>query len=304
VVSTASVADSISLRAGCDSLREASGWRVEEAMLQPEGAFAGSAQARAAALQGLWLGDDVDAIICARGGYGSNYLLPLLDFDTLKAAPKAFVGYSDNTSLLLALDRAGIVSFHGPMIASDFATGRADTRSFLAALTGKALSFSFPADSNVRTLIPGEAHAPIIGGCLSVVVTSLGTPWEIRTAGRILFLEDVNEKPYRIDRMLMHLLLAGKFEGVHGVIFGAMPGCGPESADEETLAHMICRILGGLGVPVVFGFPSGHIDAGNITLPFGVPARLQGFPSGVRLQVERATRVSRSLGIVQTHEGS
>ena len=125
-----------------------------------------------------------------------------------------------------------------------------------------------------------------------MVVSSLGTPWEIESTGKILFLEDVNEKPYRIDRMLMHLLLAGKFDGVRGVIFGAMLGCTPAAAQEETLPQMICRILGGLGVPIVFGFPSGHVESGNITLPFGVPAMLHSSESGVCVRVERSTLVA------------
>jgi muramoyltetrapeptide carboxypeptidase len=264
---------------------------MSAAALEREGDFAGSAARRAEALMEMWRRADVDAIVCARGGYGSNYLLPLLDFEALKASPKAFVGYSDNTSLLLALDRAGIVAFHGPMVASDFAKGLADESSFLAALRGKALEWTFKAGGaeGVRSLIAGEAQAPIVGGCLSVVVTSLGTPWEIETSGRILFLEDVHEKPFRIDRMLMHLLLAGKFRGVRGIIFGAMRGCGASAGGEESLAQVIVRVLGGLGIPIVFGFPSGHVESGNVTLPFGVPAVLHSSEQVVRLQVAPAT---------------
>jgi muramoyltetrapeptide carboxypeptidase len=298
VVSLASSVEGSALQSGCTALRELSGWQVETSRvaLEREGDFAGTPASRAAALMEMWKRDDVNAIICARGGYGSNYLLPLLDFEMMKATPKAFVGYSDNTSLLLALDQAGIVSFHGPMVASDFATGRADQHSFLAVLRGDALDLSFPAgaspaESRVRTLLAGEAYAPITGGCLSVVVSSLGTPWEIDPSGKILFLEDVNEKPFRIDRMLMHLLLAGKFDGVRGIIFGAMKGCSSASEEEETLPHIICRILGGLGVPIVFGFPSGHVESGNITLPFGVPAVLHSSKSGVRVQVGPSTLV-------------
>ena len=295
VVSPGSCVDRSALEAGCRALRALSGWQVATspfALLQSEGGFAGSASARAAALMEMWQRDDVDAVICARGGYGSNSLLPLLDFDALRMTPKAFVGYSDNTCLLLALERAGMVSFHGPMVASDFAKGSADEHSFRAALGGEALDFSFSGGSQVRALVAGEARGPLTGGCLSVVVTSLGTPWEIETAGKILFLEDVNEKPFRIDRMLMHLLLAGKFEGVRGIVFGAMLGCPAATAEEETLPRMIVRVLGGLGVPIVIGFPSGHVESGNITLPFGVPAALHGSEAGVRLQVEAATFIA------------
>lgn len=289
VVSPACSAHAEELIAGCSVLRQLTGWPVESSCTEPNGEFAGTPEARAAALTGFWKREDVGAILCARGGYGSNYLLPLLDLAAFKAFPKAFVGYSDNTSLLLALDRHGLVCFHGPMVASDFSSGRADAVSFSAALSGQPLDFSFSATSGVRSIIDGEAHAPITGGCLSVVVTSLGTPWEIQTEGRILFLEDVNEKPFRIDRMLMHLLLAGKFHGVRGIIFGAMCGCEPLTANEETLPQLIHRILGGLGVPIVLGVPSGHVHSGNLTLPFGVPAQLGSSASGVRLQVGPST---------------
>jgi muramoyltetrapeptide carboxypeptidase len=292
VVSPASCVERSALEAGCRALGALNGWQVATspfALLQEEGGFAGSAASRAAALMEMWQRDDVDAVICARGGYGSNYLLPLLDFDALRMTPKAFVGYSDNTCLLLALQRVGLVTFHGPMVASDFALGGADEHSFRAVLGGQALKVSFPAGSPVQTLVEGEARGALTGGCLSVVVTSLRTPWEVETAGKILFLEDVNEKPFRIDRMLRHLLLAGKFDGVRGIVFGAMRGCAPDSEKEEPLAHMLLRVLGGLGVPMVLGFPSGHVDRGNITLPFGVPAVLHGAKDGVQLQVEPAT---------------
>lgn len=292
VVSPASCVDRAALEAGCEALGKLDGWQVETspfALLQGEGAFAGDAHSRAAALMEMWQRDDIEAVICARGGYGSNYLLPLLDFEALRMMPKAFVGYSDNTSLLLALEKAGLVSFHGPMVASDFGSGRADVESFRAALGGKPLDFNFSAGSPVKALIAGEALGAITGGCLSLVVTSIGTPWEIESAGKILFLEDVAEKPYRIDRMLMHLKQAGKFHGVRGIIFGAMRGCAPQAEKEEPLENIILRVLGGLGIPIVMGFPSGHVHAGNITLPFGVPAQLHGSQVGVRLQVEPAT---------------
>lgn len=290
VVSPASCVERSALESGCRALSAMHDWEVLTspfALLQTDGNFAGAASVRAAALMETWQRDDVDVVICSRGGYGANYLLPLLDFDALRMMPKAFMGYSDNTCLLLALERAGLVAFHGPMVASDFARGSADEHSFRAALGGEALDLAFTA-SQVQTLVAGEARGPITGGCLSVVVTSLGTPWEIETEGKILFLEDVNEKPYRIDRMLRHLLLAGKFEGMRGIIFGAMRACSPEP-DDEPLAQMILRVLEGLHLPIVLGFPSGHVHQGNITLPFGVPAVLHAEEGGMRLQVEPAT---------------
>ena len=296
VVSPASCVDRSALEAGCRALASMSDWQVLTSpfALQSDGAFAGSAATRAAALMEMWQREDVDVVICSRGGYGSNYLLPLLDFDALRMTPKAFMGYSDNTCLLLALERAGLVVFHGPMVASDFGRGSADESSFRAALNGEALDLSFTG-SQIQTLVAGEARGPITGGCLSVVVTSLGTPWEIETEGRILFLEDVNERPYRIDRMLRHLLLAGKLENVRGIIFGAMRACAPEP-DEEPMAQMILRVLKGLHRPIVLGFPSGHVHKGNITLPFGVPALLHAEDSGIRLHVEPATFIPSHCG--------
>jgi muramoyltetrapeptide carboxypeptidase len=291
VVSTASCVERGALETGSQRLQELTGWRTEHspAALHCENGFSGTPQVRAAALMEMWQREDVDAVVCARGGYGSNYLLPLVDFNLLRTRPKAFVGYSDNTALLLALDRAGLVSFHGPMIASDFATGRADVNSFRGALSGEAQELRFAAGSPVRSLVAGEAYGAITGGCLSVVVTSLGTPWEIETQHKILFIEDVHEKVFRLDRMLRHLLLAGKFRGVRGVIFGAMLGCGAEEDEDESLPQMILRVLGPLGIPIVLGFPSGHVESGNLTLPFGVPAVLESSEAGVRLAVEAAT---------------
>jgi muramoyltetrapeptide carboxypeptidase len=199
------------------------------------------------------------------------------------------------------------------MVASDFACGRADEHSFRAALGGQALDLSFSEGSEVETLVAGEARGTITGGCLSVVVTSLGTPWEIETEGKILFLEDVNERPYRIDRMLRHLLLAGKFRGVRAIVFGKMRGCAPDSPhpskptaglpgtppQDEPLAQMLLRVLEGLQVPIVLGFPSGHVDPGttdrNITLPFGVPSVLEASKTGIRLQVEPATFIAKEF---------
>ncbi len=302
VVSPASRVERSALDAGCRALGAMNGWQVLTSpfALQTDGGFAGGAAMRAAELMEMWQRDDVDVVMCSRGGYGANYLLPLLDFDALRMTPKAFVGYSDNTCLLLALERAGLVAFHGPMVASDFACGGADERSFRAALGGEALDLAFNADSRIQTLIAGEARGPITGGCLSVVVTSLGTPWEIETEGKVLFLEDVNEKPYRIDRMLRHLLLAGKLDGVRGIIFGAMRACAPESPDEEPLAKTILRVLEGLHVPIVLGLPSGHVAQDNITLPFGVPAVLFAGETSIRLQVEPATFVASHPSVPTT----
>lgn len=297
VVSLASTVDPMDFLQGCAALAALTGWKIENTVTTPEGAFAGSPQARAATLMELWRRDDVDAIIGARGGYGSNYLLPLIDFSRLREKAKPFLGYSDLTTLLIALDRAGIVCFHGPMMSTDFHNGRADLISLFAALSGQPLGFAYAPASGVLALAEGEARGTITGGCLSLVAASLGTPWEIETSGKILFLEDVNERPYRIDRMLMQLHLAGKFAGVTGFLFGEMLNC-QGNPGEEPLTETILRILGPLGVPIVYGFPSGHVSRSNVTLPFGVPARLIATSREVSLSTEAAT-VMRNLREVE-----
>jgi len=215
--------------------------------------------------------------VCARGGYGSNYLLQELDWKKIKAHPKIFVGYSDLTALLTYLsDALGLVTFHGPMVAKDWAhKDGVDLPSWQAALAGtSAWELKLGAGSGVSGLVDGSAEGVLYGGCLSILVASLGTPYEISTEEKILFLEDVATKPYQIDRMLMQLKLAGKLNGVRGIVFGEMRDCIQTTNQGYTLQEVVLRIVGGLGVPVAFGLRSGHVSAGNITLPIGVRAEL------------------------------
>ena len=215
VVSLASCVERSALEAGCRALRALSGWQVESSPLRwmRRWDFAGTPASRAAALMEMWQRDDVDAIVCARGGYGSNYLLPLLDFDALKSAPEAFCRIQRQH-----FGAAGAGPGRPRVVPRPNGCERLFPQEvpmsvhFAPRSRGEPLDLRFPGGSGVQSLVAGEAHASITGGCLSVVVTSLGTPWEIESEGKILFLEDVNEKPFRIDRMLMHLLLAGKFQ--------------------------------------------------------------------------------------------
>ncbi len=181
--------------------------------------FAGSVERRSRELEEMFAREDVRAIVCARGGYGANYLLPVLDLEKIKAHPKIFVGYSDLTALLTYFaDAAGLVAFHGPMVAKDWAhEDGVDMTSWQAALAGiGAWQLDLGADSGVSGLVDGAAEGFLYGGCLSILVASLGTPYEIDTEGTILFIEDVAAKPFQIDRMLMQLKLAGKFDGCAG----------------------------------------------------------------------------------------
>jgi muramoyltetrapeptide carboxypeptidase len=265
------------LEAGCDGLRRA-GYEpfYFESILERDLYFAGSVNRRARELEDMFVRDDIRAIVCARGGYGSNYLLPKLDLKKVAAHPKIFVGYSDLTSLLTTFsDAANCVTFHGPMVAKDFALADGvDLASWQNALSGSA-NWEFAEGSGARALVTGEAEGILYGGCLSILVAALGTPYDIDTEGTILFMEDIAAKPFQIDRMLMQLKLAGKLKDVQGIVFGEMLDCRQSPSQDYTLEEVVLRVVGDLGIPVAFGLRSGHVSRVNITLPFGVKARLE-----------------------------
>jgi muramoyltetrapeptide carboxypeptidase len=295
IVAPASYFPREDFEAGCEALRQM-GYKpvYSDSIFDRDLYFAGSLERRVRELEEMFVRPDVKAIVCARGGYGANYLLPLLDIKKISANPKVFVGYSDLTSLLTYLgDAAGLVTFHGPMVAKDFAKpGGVDAASWQAALEGASrLPLDFAADSGVKSLVQGSAEGVLYGGCLSMLVASLGTPYEIRTEGTILFIEDVATKPFQIDRMLMHLKLAGKLNGIRGIIFGEMLGCTQSPTQGYTLEEVVMRVVGSLSIPIAYGVRSGHVSRGNITLPIGVSALLNVGGSGVALEIlEPATR--------------
>jgi muramoyltetrapeptide carboxypeptidase len=198
--------------------------------------------------------------------------------EKLLANPKPFIGYSDNTCLLTTLTDHGLVTFHGPMVTKDFAIEDGVELEAWTRVLGTASEYeqTFRADEDeVAPLAAGAAQGTLYGGCLSLLVASLGTAHEIRSEGTILFLEDLNEKPYRVDRMLRQLMLAGKFDGVRGVIFGEMLDCAQPGGQDYTLQEVIVRVLGDLKIPIAFGLPSGHVRRANRVLPFGVEATLE-----------------------------
>src|ERR1700722_10220164 len=191
-------------------------------------------------------------------------------------------------------DVAGFVTFHGPMVAKDFAhADGVDLFSWEHALTDSS-PWALQPDADVQSLVEGSAEGILYGGCLSIFVASLGTPYEIRTAGTILFIEDIAAKPYQIDRMLMQLKLAGKLADVQGIIFGEMVDCVQNSAKTGkdqgyTLEEVVLRVVGDLGVPVAYGLRSGHVSRGNITLPIGVRAGLTISSGAVELKMLEAS---------------
>ena len=278
IVAPASNLKRSELEAGCEALRIA-GYKpfYFDSILERDLYFAGSLERRIRELAEMFARPDVRAILCARGGYGANYLLEALDLDAIRSNPKIFIGYSDITTLVtFFVDAGGLITFHGPMAAKDWArAGGVDAASWQAALGGATeWDLKLGADSGVSGLVEGATEGILYGGCLSILVASLGTPYEIKTDETILFLEDLAAKPYQVDRMLMQLKLAGKLDGVRGIVFGEMMDCVQNANQGYTLQEVVMRIVSGLEVPVAYGLRSGHVTAGNITLPFGVRAGL------------------------------
>ena len=283
IVAPASNIQRDALDAGVAELQRI-GYQVElgDSVFDQDLYFAGSPEARARDLMQMFQRRDIRAIVCARGGYGSNYLLPLMDLNVIRRHPKILVGYSDITSLLTWItDEVGMVTFHGPMVAKDFAhQDGVDLDSWFA--TVEALN---GVELNAKPLSTGEGEGILYGGCLSILVASLGTQYEIETGETILFMEDIGTKPYQIDRMLMQLKYAGKFDGVRGIVFGEMQDCFQPGGQNYTLEEVIVRVLGDLKIPIAFGLPSGHVRSRNVTLPFGIRARLQADSSSATLRL-------------------
>ena len=276
VVAPASSAQQARIDAGAAALT-ARGWQLRfGAHAQGRGApyFSATAAGRLADLHAAFADPEVDAILCTRGGYGSNYLLAGLDLGLIRANPKPLLGYSDMTALQTwLLDQTGLAAFHAPLLAGDFyLPDGVDEPSLSAVLHGQTHRYGAP--EGLRTLRTGTAQGALYGGCLTLLTASLGTPYAPRTEGKLLFLEDVGVKPYQLDRMLRQLVLAGKLEGVPGIVFGEMLDCTSPAAPAELLEQAILHALGDFAGPIAIGLRSGHVSRANVTLPFGVQASL------------------------------
>ena len=232
----------------------------------------GPAEGRAQDLGDFFQRRDIDAIFCARGGFGSFQLLPYLNA-AISNYPKIFLGYSDVTILLNWLRQTcGMVTFHAPMVAMDLARGltEASNAHFWSLLMGEMSDWKISLGEVIRQ---GRAESELMGGCLSLLVTTLGTPYEIDTRGKLLFLEDVGEKPYRIERMLTHLKMAGKLNDVAGVLFGDFTDC--ESDGSRGVREVIIDMFRDVSYPVVMGMKAGH-GPENFAMPLGIKMRLDG----------------------------
>lgn len=291
VLSLASPVQDDRLRKGCEEIKRLGYTPQRDAVVaRAEGSFfADSAANRLRALRSALEDASTRAIFCSRGGYGSNYLIEGLG--SVTAAPKIFLGASDITSLQAFLwQELNWVTFYGPMVASNFDQGAGaehgyDQASLVRALT--ATEEGWTLDLRGEPLIEGTARGILVGGCLTLLETTLGTPWEIETSGAILALEDRGMKPYQVDRALMHMKQAGKFRGVEGIVLGEFPDCeGP--AGDETVRDTVRRVLGDSGIPMVWNAPIGHTSRPMLTIPLGVPAELSSAGTGTLRILEPA----------------
>jgi muramoyltetrapeptide carboxypeptidase len=251
----------------------------EDSVFARQGYVAGAPDVRAAAFLRAWEDPTIAALVAARGGYGSVQLLPLLDRqaigrETIARHAKAFIGYSDNTSLLSWLTlQCGVVSFHGPMIEGRLARGDAgyDRDTFVRCLCRPEPAGEI-AHPQIETIAPGEAGGMLLGGTLTQLTASLGTPYAFDPPpGFVLFLDEVGERPFRIDRMLTQLRLSGILDRASAVVFGELPRC-DEPDGNPTARSMIAGAMAGFRGPVLFGLPSGHSSGATVTLPLGVRA--------------------------------
>lgn len=279
VVAPASPFDRSAFDAGIGELR-ALGFEpvFDERVFARHGYVAGEAELRAHVLREAWRDPSIAGIVCVRGGFGSVHLLPYLDPAEIRQARKPFVGYSDLTSLLVFLTGAcGQIAFHGPTVAGRLGRGRDsyDRETFLGALCHAAPLGQIPVPARgLDVLMPGDASGVLLGGTLTLLAASLGTPFAFDPpVGHVLFLDEVNERPYRIDRMLTQLRMAGILERAAAIVFGELPGCdepGGRPSAHEALAECLRDFRG----PVVLGLPSGHTTGPALTLPLGVRARV------------------------------
>lgn len=241
---------------------------VPDNLLAAQGYLAGADAHRADILNRLFADPGVDAILCARGGYGSLRILPLLDYARMAAQPKVLVGFSDITALLTAVSaRCGLITFHGP-VATTLAGASEKTLAGLLTAVASDRAVIVRSEGAVA-LRPGTASGRVCGGNLTTLCHLIGTPFAPRFRHRIVFLEDRGEAPYRIDRMLVHMRTAGCFDGIKGLVLGSFNDCG----DPAEILKIVADVFQGAEFPILAGVEAGHTEP-NLTLPLGARARL------------------------------
>jgi muramoyltetrapeptide carboxypeptidase len=284
VIAPASSAKEERILRGCETLGSLD-YRVKSYISKStaDGFFSAPLVERRKHLQDALTRPEIGAVLCSRGGYGSTEILDGLITARLKQ-PKIFCAFSDLTSVHIFLwQKLRWVTFYGPLVAGGFdagpnATGGYDPDTFMWAMTATNSGWSVPLQG--ETFTRGKAEGTLLGGCITLIETSLGTPWELDTRGSILLLEDRGVKPYQLDRMLLHLRQAGKFEGVRGIILGEFPESDAPEGSTVTVADVCKRVLGPLRIPIVFGAPVGHTTRPMLTMPLGVRAKLHASGEG------------------------
>lgn len=253
---------------GVNALRARYQVSFDPGIVQRSGYFAGSDERRTNELAAAIADDSTDAIVAVRGGFGAARLLPALDLQRLAARPKLLVGFSDVSALHAVWAQNGLGSIHGSMVA---ALGRCDAPRIER--WQRAVEGELPAPLHgLYTIAPGRARGPLLGGNLAVLTSLIGTPYLPDFSGCVLFLEDISERPYRVDRMLTTWAQAGVLQRPAAIALGAFTDCGP-GADGVTVEHVLAERLAALGIPVVAGVPAGHLDD-NLELPLGAQVEL------------------------------
>lgn len=282
IISPASSPDDLSRINKGVAYLERLGYRVEvgKNVGRYSGFLAGTDEERLEDLHEMFSNKNIRAIICVRGGYGSPRLLDKIDFQLVRKNPKIFVGYSDITALQLAFYRkANLVTFAGPMLAVDFHSeiNRYTEENFWRTITStkKMEKVILPEGENLIPFLKGKGEGEIVGGNFSLVISLLGTSFLPKMKNKILFLEDVDEAPYRVDRMLNQLTIAGTLEKLSGIILGEFTSCEEKDVEKRTLTldEVFQNFLGGLPYPVMKNFPHGHRKA-NYTIPFGIKTKI------------------------------
>lgn len=277
IFAPASPADSVEIIAGLAELKRQGFQVVANQDSKADGYFAGPALDRMSGFVSGIQSDQIDGLVALRGGYGSNYLLEF-ELDKNLGKLKSVIGFSDLTTLQIYLwQKCAWVTFYGPMVAAGINAGAGaakgyDENSFLQAIGKPEAGWKLRLKG--EPVLAGKAVGRVLGGAMTLVEATIGTPWELDTRDSILILEDRAMKPYQVDRVLMHLKQAGKFEAVKGIVLGEFPDSAPAVAGAPSVRDVCARILRPLGIPIVFGAPVGHTSRPMLTIPLGINARL------------------------------
>ena len=263
-------------------------------LMQKNGYFSATDEERAADLNEMFKRKDIQGIMCARGGYGCARILPYLDYELIENNPKPLIGFSDATALQYAiLKNSGLITFHGPVSISTFSSfSNNNFRNVLLNPSDELELENSKTGNNfnpygIKVISDGIAEGELVGGNLSIVVSLIGTEFDVDFSNKIVFLEEFVEEPYRIDRMLTQMIQAGKFENVSGVALGVFKLCEPDKTnpafkDSFSLMEVLEDRLGKLGIPVVYGLSFGHVSD-KFTLPFGIKAELNSETKQIKL---------------------